>query len=234
VVRYGPRPEPAVRRQRRRREFDWCGHRFADQRRHERRHGAGQSASAIEPFLPETLVEGSDFDLAAAGRGVNELVVAEVDADVRERKPAGIEEHEVAGLQVVERDLVADPAHLLGRPRQRDAGHLLEHVADEPAAIEAGFGGVAAVLVVHPDQPEREDGEVLRGIPGGRCDDFDGCRRGFRQRSPGGILRRRHGGGHEKPCGKQGELKPPATGLEELHPGIVAELRRFGKSGVSG
>ena len=63
---------------------------------------------------------------------------------------------------------VAEAAHVLRGARQRDAGHLLEHVADEPAAIEPRFRRVAAPLVADADQVERRGREVLRRVQRGR------------------------------------------------------------------
>jgi hypothetical protein len=69
---------------------------------------------------------------------VDEAVIAEIDANVREVEAAGIEEHEIAGPQLVEADAIADAREIARGARQRDAGHLLEHVLDETAAVETG------------------------------------------------------------------------------------------------
>ncbi len=64
--------------------------------------------------------------------------------DVRERAAHRVEEHEIARLQFAHADLLADAAHFLGAARQRHAERVLEDVAHEAAAIEAGVRRVAA------------------------------------------------------------------------------------------
>jgi hypothetical protein len=83
-------------------------------------------------LLPVALVDRRDLDFASAPRRVNEPVVADVDAHMREREPARVEEDEITRLEVGLRDHTADAAQVLRRTRQRDAGHLLEHELDEP------------------------------------------------------------------------------------------------------
>jgi hypothetical protein len=110
----------------------------------ERARTMSVGARAVEALLPEALVELGDLDLAAAPRREDEAVFAEVDADVGEGEAARVEEHEVARLEVGERDLVADAAHRLRGAGQLDPGDLLEDVAHESAAVEAGLRRFAA------------------------------------------------------------------------------------------
>ncbi len=134
---------------------------FAHQHRDQFRQHADETARAVEVLLPVARIDRRDLDLATAPRRMNEPVVAEVDADVRKREAPRVEEHEVAGLEIGERDLVAQPAHFLRRPGQRHAGHLLKDELNEAAAIKAGFGRRAAPAVPDADEIERRSGEIL-------------------------------------------------------------------------
>src|SRR5512133_3723328 len=71
--------------------------------------GVVDAAGAVEALLPVAQVHAFDADRAAGGRGVDELVVAEIDADVRETAAQRVVKHQVAGLQVLGVDLGADP-----------------------------------------------------------------------------------------------------------------------------
>src|SRR6185503_19457351 len=94
-------------------------------------HPADQPARAVIALLPVTLRHRDDLDFAAAVRSVDEAVVAEVDAHVRERRASGIEEHQVARLEIAARDATAQPCHFPGSARQGYADDLLEDVADQ-------------------------------------------------------------------------------------------------------
>jgi hypothetical protein len=115
-------------------------------------------------MLPEARLQRRDLDFAATSRRVNELVVAEVDADVREREAPGVEEDEIAWLQVADHDLGAEAAHVPGCARQRDADDLLKHVAHEAAAIEPVSGVLPPHLYRMPMRIQRRGGEILRGF----------------------------------------------------------------------
>ena len=93
---------------------------------------------------------------------MHELVVADIDADVRERAAHRIEEHQIARLQVAHANLLAHPAHFLGAARQRHTERVLEHVAHEAAAIEPRIRRVAAPTVAHADHVQRADDHVAR------------------------------------------------------------------------
>src|SRR5262252_6928309 len=93
--------------------------------RHERANGAAtggsetrrqQATDRDELLLVVRRVEPRDADSLAALGGVHEQPVAEVDADVRELRLV-LEEHEITGVRVRERDLVRSPELILGRPR---------------------------------------------------------------------------------------------------------------------
>ena len=70
----------------------------------------------------------------------------------RELKAAGVEEHQIAGLQFVDAHRVADPRLIARGSRERHPRSLLEYVANEAAAIEPLFGRIAAKLVVHANE----------------------------------------------------------------------------------
>jgi hypothetical protein len=84
---------------------------------------------------------------------MDELAVSEGDADVRGAAADGLEEHEVPWFDRVAIDRRADIELIPYLARQR-LSVLGEHVADEPAAIEARRSG-PAVAVGHAFQRQR-------------------------------------------------------------------------------
>jgi hypothetical protein len=70
---------------------------------------------------------------------VDKLVVAKVDADVGEGAAHGVEEHQIAGTELILADGFARLAHFLGTARQNQAQAFAEDMADEARAIKAGF-----------------------------------------------------------------------------------------------
>ncbi len=86
---------------------------------------------------------------------MNEAVIADIDADVGKASMARIEKYQVTGPQAVARNFAADVTETRSLARQNTAGHFLEHVADETAAIEPGLGRAAAKCVAHPHEIER-------------------------------------------------------------------------------
>ncbi|MNP33874.1 hypothetical protein D3C76_1271360 [compost metagenome] len=107
--------------------------------------------------LPVAVVEAVDAHAAtAAAAGVDELVIAYIDAGMADAATATVvEEHDIAGLQLAagdHRGVQVD--HLAGGARQLDAGLFLEQVADEAAAVEAGLQRTAAEAVRRTHQFE--------------------------------------------------------------------------------
>ncbi len=98
-----------------------------------------------------------DAHRLAGARRMDELAVAQVDAHVREGAAHRVEEHEVARLQVLLVDLgeFGRVGLLVGAHRQHAAKTVLEDVAREARAVEAGFGGLAAQLVAHAQEVHR-------------------------------------------------------------------------------
>jgi len=92
---------------------------------------------------------------------MHEAAIAQIDADVRERVVEGVEENQIAGLEIgpVERlGGFADRQAVVG---QLDAGHLVEDMVDEAAAIESGLGRRAAQAIRASHQADRIDGYVV-------------------------------------------------------------------------
>ena len=92
---------------------------------------------------------------------VDELIVAEVDADVRERPAHRVEEHEVARLQLGFVHGLAGAADIARGARQVDAQTLAEQVTHEAGAIEAGLGVGAAAAIADADKTERVGDQLL-------------------------------------------------------------------------
>src|SRR5204862_4529647 len=118
----------------------------------------------VEAGLPVAAVDAGDAHAAFPARRMDEAVVAKIDADMGKRVTAGVEEHEVARLEVIDRNTVAHLRLLARAARQRHAGDLLEYVADESAAIHPAFRRLSSELVADADQVERRIGDVLRPL----------------------------------------------------------------------
>src|SRR5574337_1767546 len=71
----------------------------------ERQRPQVDPARAGEAPRPVALAQVVDAHLLARPRRMDELVVTDVDAHVREGAPHGVEEHQVAGLELVAPDL---------------------------------------------------------------------------------------------------------------------------------
>ena len=91
---------------------------------------------------------------------MHDLAVADVDPDVADRL---VEEHQVAGAQLVARDGCADLRHRPARAWQRDA-RLLERPRDEAGAVE----GVRPARPVAVRRADLAHGVVERRSPCGR------------------------------------------------------------------
>src|SRR3989338_7923178 len=74
--------------------------------------------------------------LAAAG-GMHETLFADIDADMRERLLARVEEHQVAGVQLTGIRFASCTAHLRAGARQLYSKRVQVHMLHETAAIEA-------------------------------------------------------------------------------------------------
>src|SRR5690606_26796458 len=105
-------------------------------------------------------------DLAPGARRVHEVALAQVDADVVDAALAASEEHQVAGRELAAVDDFASARHVARDARQVDADGRAEHVADQPAAIEA-VGGGAAPAVGRAQQRQRTLDHLVDAFGGG-------------------------------------------------------------------
>ena len=80
---------------------------------------------------------------------MDEFAFADVDADVAESPLQGIEEHQIARLQVVALYFFSSGGLLLGLARQNQPHCLLVHGAHKTTTVKTGFNGVAATPVGH-------------------------------------------------------------------------------------
>jgi hypothetical protein len=87
---------------------------------------------------------------------VDELIAGDEDADVRGAPRHGVKEHQVAGLQIVERDLFSDFELLVHLARQRH-GVLREDPLREAAAIEPVRVAAAVAVRRAPEAESRID-----------------------------------------------------------------------------
>ena len=164
---------------------------------------------------------------------MDEAVVAKIDSDMRERKRPRIEEHQIAGLQVVCARALADAAQFARVRGQHDAGGFLEHVVDQAAAVESALGRGAAVPIVDADERQREQRDVARAFDHARrCGEQRHARR-LGQRAIGGALsgdrrrskHRRHG---EDQCGEPGRRTRSVAGGRSARrdfPGICRAVK---------
>ena len=93
---------------------------------------------------------------------MDELVVANVDANVREGFAQGIEVHQIARLQVFLFYGFSQFADFCRGARQLSAVGFAEDITNQSAAIKAVFGRAAAAAVVNANERHRFDRE-----PGG-------------------------------------------------------------------
>lgn len=96
-----------------------------------------------------------------AGRGVlrmDELVVADVDADVADIAAAGIEAEDIAGLKVAHGNAVV--GLIAGNTVERVA-ELAIHIVNKAGAVKAAARRGAAPAVIVADELER----VVRDLP---------------------------------------------------------------------
>ena len=118
------------------------------------------AARTREAAIPVGLTHVVYAHLFAWFRGVDELVVTHVDAHVAESLPHGVEEHQVAGLQILFVDFLSGGGLLTGATGQHLAHGLFEHGADKAAAIEAGVSIGASTAVGHAQECHGIDHQV--------------------------------------------------------------------------
>jgi hypothetical protein len=120
--------------------------------RYQIRERAHQTASPVKVLLPISLGKGNDFNLSAFPRRVDKPVLAEVDTDMGKLQLAGVEEDEIARHKVGSGDFFSESGQFLGGTRQGHAGHLLEDIANQSAAVEAAFRRRAPESIVDAEQ----------------------------------------------------------------------------------
>jgi hypothetical protein len=100
---------------------------------------------------------------------MDELALAQIDADMAVGATQGVEEHQIAGPQIGFVD-GGGGGGLLGRGAWQHQAHgLLVHAAHETAAVEAGFGRGAAAAIGHAQRAHGVADHVA-GTVGGLVD----------------------------------------------------------------
>lgn len=107
---------------------------------------------AVVALDPVALAHVFNTYFGASARGVQEAVVAQIDADVREGSTHGIEEDKITGLEFVFVNFVADLALLLSCARQKHADRVLENELNKTAAIESTVGISSSAAIVDSDE----------------------------------------------------------------------------------
>ena len=92
---------------------------------------------------------------------MEEVVVAEVDTNVRESSAHGVEEYEIAGLQLTLVDNIAYLALFPGCAWQKQAERIFVDQLNEAAAIESTFSTGATTAVVDTNQLQALEDQVL-------------------------------------------------------------------------
>jgi hypothetical protein len=104
----------------------------------------GDPTCTVESIAPVSVAEPGYHDRAGtAARGMHETVIAQINADVRERVVEGVEENQVARLEISPIERLRGFTDRPAVARQPDSGDLLEDVIDKAAAVEPGVGRVA-------------------------------------------------------------------------------------------
>src|SRR5205085_9890579 len=117
-----------------------CG-RLLVRRGRRRRDQRLEPPRAREALAPVREPHVLDAHFAARSRRMDELAVADVDADMRERAFQRVEEHQVPRPQLVaaHADQPRRAGLLVNPPRQHEPETGLHDVAREAAAVEAAF-----------------------------------------------------------------------------------------------
>ena len=110
----------------------------------------------LVPLGVITAAEIVDPHLAVGRRRVNEMVVADVNTDVRKVLLSRIEKNQIAGAQLRAVDLRPPSGDVGGAAAQHDSDRLRENVNHHPAAIEPCLRIPAAEMVADVEQTQRE------------------------------------------------------------------------------
>ena len=111
-------------------------------------------AGAGEALGPIVGAEIFNADAATGARRMDEQVVAQIDADVREGAAHGVEEDQITRLQLVLGHRFAGLAHFARRAWQVEAEPFAKDMADETRTVEAALGSAATTAIADADQVE--------------------------------------------------------------------------------
>ena len=123
--------------------------------------GASAGSGATECLAlssPVGVVEVVQANLTTGGGRVHETAFADKDAGVE--GPAAAEDHQITGADLGLVDRAPKVGELGDGARRRHACAGFVDVTDQPAAVEAAVGRVAAPAVGRADQAQRVDGDV--------------------------------------------------------------------------
>lgn len=123
----------------------------------------GKPACAVKALCPVIIVHVDDMNAAAAGWGMDEPPVTDVDADMRKSLFEGIEKHQITRLQLIYRNGFSQLADGTRAVRQGQVGGLAKYIAHETAAIEAGIRGNSAEFIRCPTERKCTHQDVLHG-----------------------------------------------------------------------
>ena len=104
-------------------------------------------------------------DGAAARGRMDKFAVADIKAHMRIfAAAAGVEKHQIAGLQAGGRNAARGGGHIAGGARQAHAQRVLIHILNHAAAIKAGSAAAAAVFIRCADQAHAVQHQFLRAL----------------------------------------------------------------------
>ncbi len=106
----------------------------------------GDSASLHEFAGPVATVHARDGNVATGAWCVNELTIAEINADVIDATTGTAEKYQIAFGQLVACNAFATGGNIAGDARQVDAESGAEYISDKSAAIETLRGGAAPAV----------------------------------------------------------------------------------------
>ncbi len=107
------------------------------------------SAGAVKPFDPVALTQIFDPNPATGAWCMNELIVAKINANVRERTAHGIEKHKITWLEFVFGHNLPGIAHFPRAAWKHQSEPFTEDMADKTRAVETRLGGTATTTVAN-------------------------------------------------------------------------------------
>lgn len=122
------------------------------------------SAGAVEALEPVGTVHVLDANFGPGTGCVEEVVVAEINADMRKGPAHGVEEDQITGLQLTRVDPFADLAHFAGGTGEPGANAVLEDQPNETTAIQSAVLIIAAETIIDANQLEALKDDILSRI----------------------------------------------------------------------